>query len=328
MEVKFGFTKFTIKEFESWIKEIRVGRTILKIQQHHTYSPSYIHFKGANHFEIQRGMKNYHVTHNGWSDIGQHLTIFPDGSIMTGRSMEKSPACITGQNANSICIESIGNFDLNGDTMSQIQKDSIVAVTSFLCSRFSLSITTNSIVYHHWFNLRTGERNNGVKNNKSCPGTNFFGGNKVIDCEKNFLPLIKQKLLNISNNQIVNSNPKYVVVTTKSLNIRSFHSVTSEKVKGRSPVLLGSVLRIFEEKEGWLRISNSMNHWIAGKYTTVVSRATVNSDTLNVRSGPNVSFAKIGSYLKGEEVFVIEEEKGWCKISMDERWVNKKYLNF
>lgn len=53
-----------------------------------------------------------------------------------------------------------------------------------------------------------------------------------------------------------------------------------------------------------------MNHWIEGKFTTAVSRATVNSDTLNIRSGLNASFDKIRSYLKGEEEFVIDKEKG------------------
>ena len=62
-------------------------------------------------------MKAYHVTYNGWNDIGQHFTIFPDGLILTGRSLEKSPACIYGQNANAICIENLGNFDLGGDQM-------------------------------------------------------------------------------------------------------------------------------------------------------------------------------------------------------------------
>lgn len=328
METKFGFTKLNVAEFESWIKNLRVGRTVFKVQQHHTYSPSYVHFKGNNHFELQRGMKNYHVTHNGWSDIGQHFTIFPDGSILTGRNLEKSPACITGQNANSICIENLGNFDSNGDVMTQAQKDSIIAVTAFLCSRFSLPITTNSIVYHHWFNLSTGERNNGTKNNKSCPGTNFFGGNKVNDCEAHFLPLIKQKISNAPISPVINSNFKYVVVTTKTLNVRKSFSLKSDKVTDRSAILMGSVLRVFEEKEGWLKISNSLDHWVSGKFTSPVIKATVSSDTLNVRSGSDVSFPKIGSYLKGEEVFVNKEKNGWCKISMDEKWVSKKYLIF
>lgn len=318
----------SVAEFENWIKNLSVGRTVLKVQQHHTYSPSYIHFKGNNHFELQRGMKNYHVTHNGWADMGQHFTIFPDGSILTGRSLEKSPACITGQNANAICIENLGNFDLNADSMTPEQENAIISVTAALCSRFSLPVTSNAIVYHHWFNLSTGERNNGTKNNKSCPGTNFFGGNKVADCEAHFLPLIQQKLSGTSTNVPTTPDFKYVVVTTQSLNVRSSHSPTSSKVTDRDAVLMGAVLRVFEEKNGWLKISNSNQHWVSGKYTTAVTKAVVTSDTLNVRSGPSVSFPKMGSFRKGEELFVIGEENGWCKISMDDKWVSKKYLLF
>lgn len=62
-----------LSEFENWITQLRVGRTIMKIQQHHTYIPSYIHFTGMNHFERQQAMKNHHVNQNGWQDIGQHF---------------------------------------------------------------------------------------------------------------------------------------------------------------------------------------------------------------------------------------------------------------
>ena len=167
MQTKYGFTQLTISEFETWLFSLKLARTILKVQEHHTFSPSYAQFKGNNHFEIQKGMKNYHVNHNGWEDMGQHFSIFPDGTILTGRSLEKSPACITGQNANSICIENVGNFDIGGDSMTQLQKEAIVSVTALLCKRFNLSVNSNSIVYHHWFNLSSGERNNGTKNNKS-----------------------------------------------------------------------------------------------------------------------------------------------------------------
>ena len=68
----------------------------MKIQQHHTFIPSYIHFTGMNHFDWQLVMKKYHVNENGWADIGEHFAIFPDGEIVTGRSMETSPACIRG----------------------------------------------------------------------------------------------------------------------------------------------------------------------------------------------------------------------------------------
>lgn len=73
MNTKFGFNKMTINEFKSWLQNLRVGRTILNIQQHHTFIPSYQQFNGTNHFELQKGMKDFHTRNNGWMDIGQHL---------------------------------------------------------------------------------------------------------------------------------------------------------------------------------------------------------------------------------------------------------------
>jgi SH3-like domain-containing protein len=329
MTTKFGFTKLTIGEFETWIKNLRVARTILTVQEHHTFSPNYALFTGSNHFELQRGMKNHHVNHNGWSDIGQHFTTFPDGGIVTGRSMEQSPACILGQNANAICIENLGDFDKGKDTMTDAHKKTIVRMTAKLCSKYNLPINTNSIVYHHWFDLGTGQRNDGTKNNKSCPGTNFFGGNMVADCVKNFLPLVRQQsggaiITNITDSGIL----KYVCVTATTLNIRTKPDGTSAKAADREAAVTGAVLRVYKEKDGWYKISGSKQHWVNGKFTIEVTRATVNADTLNVRSGPAKSFSKTGAYKKGQELFITEEKNGWCKISMDEKWVSKDFLDF
>lgn len=196
--VKYSFTKMTISEFESWIRLIKIQRVILYIQQHHTWVPNYSSFSGDNHFELQFTMRNYHVQNNGWADIGQHFTTFPDGSILSGRSLEKDPAGIFGCNSNSICIENIGNFDKGRDEMTSFQRDTIIKLTAALCRKFSISVSSDKIVYHHWFNPVTGERDDGFsENNKSCPGTDFFGGNTVPDCQENFLPLISQVLSGI-----------------------------------------------------------------------------------------------------------------------------------
>ncbi|MDP2160161.1 MAG: N-acetylmuramoyl-L-alanine amidase [Flavobacterium sp.] len=328
METKYGFTKMTIPEFENWMSSLRIGRTILKIQQHHTYIPSYIHFTGNNHFERQLAMKNHHVNQNGWRDIGQHFTIFPDGTVMTGRSLELSPACITNQNANSICIENFGNFDLNGDVMTTSQKDAIVAVTAALCKKFNLAVNANTIIYHHWFRLDNGVRNNGAGGNKSCPGTNFFGGNKVIDFDNHFAPLVSAKLNGHSIKTDTTSILKYVCVTASVLNIRIAPKASSAKAKERSSIEMGAVLRVYEERDNWYKISNSLEHWVAGRYTDEVKRATVNTTVLNVRTGPGTNFPKASSVLKDEEIFVHEENNGWCKIGLDDKWVSKSYLTF
>ena len=87
MKKKYGFLKMDINEFRQWLTNLRVARTILYIQQHHTYIPDYDDFNGSNHFQLQQSMKNYHVNERGWRDIGKHFTIFPDGTLLTARSM-------------------------------------------------------------------------------------------------------------------------------------------------------------------------------------------------------------------------------------------------
>ena len=325
MTTKLGFTKMTIQEFSAWIKSTHVARTITTIQQHHTYIPSYVNFTGANHFEMQQGMKNHHINSNGWSDIGQQFTTFPDGSIMTGRSLEKSPACIYGQNANAICIEHIGNFDLSGDIMTPEHRDSIIQMTAILCTRFNLAVNTNKIVYHHWFNLETGARNNGTGKNKSCPGTNFFGGNKVSSCEANFLPLVSQEINGQPTTPV--APIKYACVNTSSLNVRIAASSSALKAD-RAPVTLGAILRVFAEKNGWYKISSSKEYWVSASYTYEVKRAVVDANSLNIRTGPGTAFSKDGSYTKGQELFIEKEQNNWCKINMESKWVSKDYLVF
>lgn len=325
METKFNFSKMDLKEFEKYISNLRVGRTIITLQQHHTFSPDYALFNGSNHFDLQNGMKNYHIHNNGWSDIGQHFTIFPDGMILTGRSLEMSPACIFGQNQQAVCIENLGNFDKGKDVMTDKQKNSIIGATAILCRKFSIPVNTDKIVYHHWFRLDTGVRNNGAGGNKTCPGTTFFGGNMVPDCQKNFLPLV-QKALEGENETNGTQPVKYVSVSATSLNVRTKPNGLAPKALDRFPVLFGSVLRVYAEKNGWYKISSSANHWIYGIYTVEVKRKIVQADILNVRNHPGATSLKIGSLKKGAEVFVYEEKNGWARVGISDQWVSDKYL--
>lgn len=328
MQHRNGFTLMTLAEFDQWLQSQRVGRTILRIQQHHTYNPSYSGFSGSNHFALQVGMRNYHVHHNGWADIGQHFTSFPDGTIMTGRSLERSPACIVGANANAICIEHLGNFDTGGDAMTNAHRTTIVEMTALLCKRFGVPAHTDRVIYHHWYNLSTGARNNGTGNNKSCPGTNFFGGNKVADCNAHFMPLVQQAISGVIPPDVQTPTLlRYAMVNTPSLIVRQ--SPGGARATDRASVLLGSVLRVFEDKDGWLRISDSRQHWVAGRLTLPVQRATVTANSLRVRSSPEVKPSNIvGSVAKGEEVFVEAEQNGWCKLAMENQWVSKQHLQF
>lgn len=192
MQTKNGFTLLRPDEFTSWLNSQKITRKITKIQLHHTASPSYKNFTGTNHFELQSGMKNYHVNSRGFSDIAQHFTIFPDGRVCTGRSLNTNPAGITGGNDGAICIENLGYFDKGQDEMTEEQYEAIIIVTKALVDKFSINSSTN-VVYHAWYTANGSYLGDYIagKSTKTCPGTNFFGGNTRAAFERELLPYLK-----------------------------------------------------------------------------------------------------------------------------------------
>ena len=186
------FQMFDEKAFIKYIDSVRIKRTVKYIQLHHTYSPSYSHFDGNNHTVLQKNMKNYHIKTNGWTDIAQHFTIFPDGKILSGRNLDIAPAGIYGANSNGICIECLGNFDNGKDLMTDEQRKSVVAVVKILLDKFKLKAEEN-VTYHAWWSSDGRDLGDYVRGHsvKTCPGTNFFVGNTLTAYEKNLMPLIK-----------------------------------------------------------------------------------------------------------------------------------------
>jgi len=189
MKQEGQFILMNLDEFGPWLAVEKISRKIKLVQNHHTWKPDYSSFKGNNHFSLLAGMKRSHLQ-RGFTDIAQNLTTFPDGSIAVCRPLNTVPAGIKGANAGGICIEHVGNFDMSGDILNDKHKETIIRMNAILCKTFSLTPNADSLVYHHWYDLNTGKRKNGEGSTKSCPGTNFFGGNKVEDANKNFIPKI------------------------------------------------------------------------------------------------------------------------------------------
>lgn len=137
---------------------------------HHTWKPTHKSFNGHNHIQLQRNMRNHHVNTNKWSDIGQHITIMPDGKIVTGRAFNKTPASMTGYNTGAFMVENLGNFDIVGtggynslgyDKLEGKQKETLLKLTKYFIDRLG----ENKIIFHR------------ERSGKTCPGT---GINKRI----------------------------------------------------------------------------------------------------------------------------------------------------
>lgn len=268
MERKQGkFTLFDEAGFKTWLAKQTVSRHITLLQNHHTFIPGYKHFKGDNHFALQAGMEASH-RERGFAEIAQHFTTFPDGTIITGRSLEKIPAGIKGANTGAICIEHLGNFDQGGDIMTPAQRNFIVNLNALLCRQFRLPVDTDHLVYHHWYDLNSGQRKNGAGSTKSCPGTAFFGGNKVPDAEANLLPPVRVALDALQAIKPITQTVKEPlwrgrVSNTESLNVRDVAAASGKKIKS---LAAGVVVGVFSEKNGWVRIDPKAALWVNKKY--------------------------------------------------------------
>ena len=159
---KSGLKSFIRLDVPSGILELKTARSIVLIQNHHTFIPGYKDFSGKNHRALLSSMERAH-TKRGFGGPAQHFTTFPDGSVWTGRSLDIDPCGIYGANGGAICLEHLGNFDEGKDRMTKEQASVIVDLNASLCARFNLEPNINSVVYHHWFDLRTGERKGGQR---------------------------------------------------------------------------------------------------------------------------------------------------------------------
>lgn len=131
--------------------------TYTQLHIHHTWRPRKRDFTGANHEALQTGMENYHRNTNGWDDIAQHVTLFPDGTFLTGRPFGKTPISIKGWNTGAFAVEMVGDFDIGQEKLDGEQREAIVELARYFRNRFGES----SIRFHR----------EGPNVTKSCPGS-------------------------------------------------------------------------------------------------------------------------------------------------------------
>ena len=148
--------KYNIFQLISYLDQYPIKRDIKEFHPHHTEVPSYEHFTGHNHISLNKGMQRYHKYVNKWSDIGQHLTLFPDGIFVTGRDFERTPASMGPKyNPGAFMVEWLGNFDIGVDEITGIQYNTMVHLARYFKDTYNTKIR-----FHREANK-----------NKTCPGT-------------------------------------------------------------------------------------------------------------------------------------------------------------
>lgn len=104
-------------------------------------------------------MWRFHTQELGWSDIAQHVSIAPDGTIWSGRDWNKTPVSSRGFNhAGVFMFEMIGDFDTGKDKLEGAQLRSALMATAAIQDQFGLPLWS-SVKFH---NQMSG---------KTCPGS-------------------------------------------------------------------------------------------------------------------------------------------------------------
>ncbi len=131
-------------------------------------------------------------------------------------------------------------------------------------------------------------------------------------------------------------------VTTSSLNVRSGAN-TSYSVIGK--LKKGEKVKVISQNNEWAKIeykgkiaytssrylknaSSSSNPVQPPTSTNPNGVKIVNTNSLNVRSGPGTNYSKVGTLKKGEKVGVMSQSNGWSKLNYNNKmsYTSSQYL--
>lgn len=203
-----SFIEFeNLKEFQKWFKEFKISRNIVRLQVHHMDLPNYDCWeqdkkRWEKDAALNRtksldsyGKKVWNYDDNHGHYIAQHINIFPDGHITTGRNLNSTPIGIKGWNTYAICVEVYGDFDRGKDVITKAQAQSVIGAYGIMAKELNMSVSDKYIRPHCWFTAG-GTYLGGYypsKSAKSCPGERFMGiGSTHKAFEKHFYPWVKQ----------------------------------------------------------------------------------------------------------------------------------------
>ena len=126
---------------------------------------------------------------------------------------------------------------------------------------------------------------------------------------------------NTNNSTNNNTQSNIAIVNTDGLNFRNGAGTSYSIIKVLNK---GEKVEVISESNGWSKVKHdSRLGYVASQYidkaTTNYTIKEVNTDGLNVRTGPSTSYATIGKLNKGTRVEVISESAGWSKINYNNK---------
>lgn len=107
---------------------------------------------------------------NGWSDIGYHYLVGPDGVIYEGRPPDTQGAHVADYNTNRVGVCMIGNFESGNDDPTTEQREALEAILTYLAVRFDIDVEEILSINNNQPAL-LGHRNLG---STECPGDDLY----------------------------------------------------------------------------------------------------------------------------------------------------------
>ncbi|MEN6302309.1 MAG: peptidoglycan recognition family protein [Armatimonadia bacterium] len=142
----------SLAELKAELAKTRVTRGIQEVVVHHTWSPTAVQYQGKATWEA---IRRYHTGERGWSDIGYHYGVGPDGTLWKLRPVTRSGAHVLNRNQHTVGVVLLGNFDVEDPARCGLPR--MVELVRMLVERFRLPPA--GIRFHREFQ------------NKTCPGT-------------------------------------------------------------------------------------------------------------------------------------------------------------
>ena len=117
----------------------------------------------------------------------------------------------------------------------------------------------------------------------------------------------------------------YGVVDLKTLNVRIGPGTDYTKIK---EIPQGTRFAYYEADDEWVRIGDG---WVSTEYFYVegttaedATTGTITTNDLNVRTGPDTSFKRIGSYMEDDSVEILAIVNGWGYT--EKGWISMMYV--
>src|SRR5215207_4907983 len=159
------FLQLSVEAFAERLAAFEFRRPVTEVHMHHTWMPDRRTWRAQHAADadaaVIEGMWRFHRERRGFSDIAQHVTIAPDGSVWTGRDWSQTPASAVGHNGSRdgipFMFETIGNFDEGRETLDGAQRAAVVEVIARVQLAFGLE--ADALRFHSEMSA------------KSCPGS-------------------------------------------------------------------------------------------------------------------------------------------------------------